>query len=551
MKRERLWKLASALLAGASIAACGGGPTPGAPGGGSEATSSGSGSGAGSSGGTSTSPGGQGGGEQSSAQAGLPIGVQPVEGTPVADVAVQPAMFPSPAVSVATLPEHPPFTRTWYVSPEGSDTAEGSEGAPFQTLMKAISVAGPGERIQVGPGTYAEQVVIDEQAQAGRKDAPITIEGHGNPTLVPGGAGSSVVQVSRPYWILDGLEVDVQRQAKFGVTFSGETEGSVLANSDVHDGAFGGGVNTSGGAHDVLIQNNHIHHIWRDETDSMGVVIQPTSKNITIRNNDIHDNSADSIQCIGPEGFSTLPPADGVVIENNNLYDSRENAVDIKTCANVTIRHNRMHGFHKNPYSPHEAIAVIHMSARDVTFEGNELYDSGKAIALGGNHDGPVPTNILIQKNLIHDISLGDDQDGTAIRIENSSGAKVLNNTFANIEGPAMIFGHGTGGPTENLTVENNVVDAAVALSLGNMAPGLSMDHNLYRDGASFRVPGGEVALAGWQGQAQDVDSQAVGAPVSDGEAFLPDEAAVDRGAEVGLPFCGSAPDEGAVETGC
>jgi hypothetical protein len=162
-----------------------------------------------------------------------------------------------------------------------------------------------------------------------------------------------------------------------------------------------------------------------------------------------------------------------------------------------------------------------------------------------------VPTNVLIEKNLIHDISLGDGQDGTGIRIENSSGAQVLNNTFVDVEGPAMILGHGTGGPTERLTVENNVVDAAVALSLGGQAPGLSMNHNLYRSGARFQVPGGEVALAGWQAQAQDAASNDVGTPVADPVALTPDPAAVDQGAQVGLPFCGSAPDQGAVETGC
>ena len=544
---QRLWRFAAALSVGALIAACGGGTgAPGTPGSQPNAPA-----------GTTPSspaaptPGTPGETSGATTAGGISIGVQPVENTPIAHVAVQPAMFPSPAVTAPTLPAPPPFTRTWYVSPDGSDTADGSEGAPFQTLGKAITVAGPGERISVAAGTYAEDLDVGENAKAGQSGAPITIEGQGSPKLVPGGSGSSVVQISQPYWILDGFEIDVQKQPKFGVTFSGDTQGSVLANCDVHDGALGGGVTTSGSAHDVTIENNEIHHIWREDQDSHGVVIQPTSKNITLRNNDIHDNSADSIQCIGPEGFSDLPPADGVTIENNHLHGSRENAVDIKTCSNVTIRHNRMHDFHPSGYAPHEAIAVIHMSAKNVTFEGNELFDGGKGISLGGNHDGPVPSGVVIEKNLIHDIATAGNQDGTAIRIENSSGAKVLNNTFENVEGPALILGHGTGGATEDLTVENNVVDAPTALSLGGEAPGLKMDHNLYRAGAQFQVPGGDATLAAWQAQSQDTASKDVGTPVADPTAFTPDPAAVDQGADVGLAFCGNAPDEGAVETGC
>lgn len=541
MNTQRLRRLAAAMGLGAAMVACGGGA--GAPG---ANTPDGSPAGEGS----PSAPAAPQGGESTSA-GGIPIGVQPVENTPVAHVAVQPAMFPSPAESVPATPTPPPFTRTWYVSPSGSDTADGSQGAPFQTLGKAISVVGPGERVSVAAGTYAEAVEVGANAKAGQAGAPITLEGEGSPKLVPGGDGSSVVTVSQPYWILDGFEIDVQKQPKFGVTFSGNTQGSVLANSDVHDGALGGGVTTSGGAHDVTIENNEIHHIWREDADSHGVVIQPTSKHITVRNNDIHDNSADSIQCIGPEGFSDLAPADGVVIENNHLHGSRENAVDIKTCSNVTIRHNRMHDFHPSTYAPHEAIAVIHMSAKNVTVEGNELFDGGKGISLGGNHDGPVPQGVVIEKNVLHDLATAGGQDGTAIRIENSAGAKVLNNTFENVEGPALILGHGTGGATENLTVENNVVDAPIALSLGGEAPGLKMDHNLYRAGAQFQVPGGSATLTAWQAQSQDTASQDVGTPVSNVTAFTPDTAAVDQGADVGLPFCGQAPDEGAVETGC
>ncbi len=262
----------------------------------------------------------------------------------------------------------------------------------------------------------------------------ITIQGEGKPKLVPGAGTGAVVQFKAPCWVLDGFEIDVQSQPTYAVTFQGNTDGAVLANNEIHGGSLGGGITTYDSARGMTIENNHIHDFTRGNDDSHGIVIQPTTKKITIRNNDIHDNSGDSVQCLGPEGFSSLPPADGVVIENNHLYSNRENAVDIKTCANVIVRNNRMHGFRMASSAKGDAV-VIHMSAKNVTVEGNDISDCGKGISIGGNHTGPVPTNIRIEKNRIHDLTTETGMEGTGIRVENSSGAKLLNNTITRTPG--------------------------------------------------------------------------------------------------------------------
>ncbi|MBZ4415974.1 nitrous oxide reductase family maturation protein NosD [Myxococcus sp. RHSTA-1-4] len=486
------------------------------------------------------------------------LGVQAVPNTPVealpahpdhaniAEPSPQPGSQASPLSAAAT----PQFSREWVVSESGNDSGDGSAAQPFRTIAKAISQANPGEVIRVLAGTYPERIVIAENAKPGTPEAKITLQGEGRPRIIPGNGGGALVQVRRPNWVVDGFEVDVQGQSFFAVTFQGDVTGSVLANSELHHGGAGAGVTTYDNATGATIENNHIHDFVKNtgNKDSHGVVVQPTSRDITVRNNDIHDNSGDSVQCLGPEGFSTLPPADGLVVENNHFYANRENAVDIKTCHRVAIRNNRMHQFRPSSTAKGDVV-VVHYSARDVTVEDNEIYDGAKGISVGGNREGPMPTGIVIRRNRVHDITNAGGGEGTGIRLENSNGTVVVNNTLTRVS-TALIIGHGTGGPTEAPVVRNNIVDAApLAVSLGAQAPGMQMGNNLFPAGAQFKEKGTLVGLEQFKSAAGDTTSTA-GAPDL-GEAFGPGVAAVDHGIDVGLPFCGAGPDIGAVEMGC
>lgn len=50
---------------------------------------------------------------------------------------------------------------TWYVRPKGKDSNAGTSGsAAFKTISKALSVAGPGDTIYIGGGTYKENLAI-------------------------------------------------------------------------------------------------------------------------------------------------------------------------------------------------------------------------------------------------------------------------------------------------------------------------------------------------------------------------------------------------------
>ncbi|HET9449392.1 MAG TPA: hypothetical protein VFO83_00840, partial [Aggregicoccus sp.] len=118
------------------------------------------------------------------------------------------------------------------------------------------------------------------------------------------------------------------------------------------------------------------------------------------------------------------------------------------------------------------------------------------------------------------------------------------------IAGTALLLGHGTGGPTKDLTVQNNILDGDdTVVSLGTQRPGLKMGANLYA-AAKFETGGDSAELEAFKAEAGDSTST-VGSPGLDTRTFAPGSAAVDKGTDVKLEFCGAAPDIGAVETGC
>ncbi|AKQ67047.1 putative lipoprotein [Myxococcus hansupus] len=488
-----------------------------------------------------------------------PVGVQAVAGTPVAalpdhsDHANIEDPSPQPAVTATAMsvPEAPPiYTREWVVSTAGNDDGDGSAAQPLRTINKAVGLASPGELIRVLAGTYAERIIIGDAAKPGTADAKITLQGEGSPRIVLGPGEHGLVQVRQPHWIIDGFEIDMEGQTPFAVTFEGDVTGSMLVNSDLHGGTGGGAVTTFNNATGPTIENNHIHDFVKTtgNEDSHGVVVQPTSRNVTVRNNDIHDVSGDSVQCLGPEGFSGLPPAEDLLIENNHFYANRENAVDIKTCYGVTLRNNRMHQFLPSSTARGDVV-VIHYSASNILVEDNEIYDGAKGIAVGGNHDGAMPNGVVIRRNRVHDITEAGGGEGTAIRLENSKGTTVVNNTVSRAA-TALIIGHGTGGPTESPVVKNNIfAEAPVAVNMGPMAPGMNMGNNLFPAGAQFKQAGVAMDLAAYQAATGDTTSRT--GPADLGAAFSPGPMAQGAGVDIGMPFCGAAPDIGAVQLGC
>ena len=148
-------------------------------------------------------------------------------------------------------------------------------------------------------------------------------------------------------------------------------------------------------------------------------------------------------------------------MEDNHFYANRENAVDIKTCHDVTIRNNRMHRLPAVRHGQGRRGRGALLRAATSSWRTTTSTTRARASPWAATARAPCPRGIVIRRNRVHDITNEGGGEGTGIRLENSKGTLVVNNTITRVATAALILGHGTGGPTQNLTVvQNNIIDA-------------------------------------------------------------------------------------------
>jgi parallel beta-helix repeat protein len=103
------------------------------------------------------------------------------------------------------------FCATWYVAPNGSDTAAGTAAeAPLQSVQRAVQRAAPGDTILLRAGTYREQIEVNK---GGSADKPLTIGAY--KAEIPVLKGSDLVTGWEPHqgaiWKKTGWSVNSQQ----------------------------------------------------------------------------------------------------------------------------------------------------------------------------------------------------------------------------------------------------------------------------------------------------------------------------------------------------
>lgn len=158
-----------------------------------------------------------------------------------------------------------------YVATTGSDTNPGTQDAPFLTISRADTVAGPGSTIHMAPGTYKVYAPAAHDAgittlRSGTASARIrylsTIKRAAKIVL----SGTGMAWNSKGSYVdIDGF--DVSGSGRLGILAEGSN--LVIRNNFIHDLMVSGGCNGSGGAAidtygpggDVLIDANVIRNI--------------------------------------------------------------------------------------------------------------------------------------------------------------------------------------------------------------------------------------------------------------------------------------------------
>jgi hypothetical protein len=131
-----------------------------------------------------------------------------------------------------------PASRSFYVAPNGVDTAKGTEAAPFRTLERATRAASqPGTTVWVAPGTYAG----------------------GFQSTASGAPSARIAYVSTTRW---GARVVPDPSSNIRVGWDNRGAHVSIIGFEVDgggEGAWSHGIYTGGSY--SLIQENHVHHI--------------------------------------------------------------------------------------------------------------------------------------------------------------------------------------------------------------------------------------------------------------------------------------------------
>ncbi|WNG28219.1 DUF1565 domain-containing protein [Cystobacter fuscus] len=473
------------------------------------------------------------------------------------------AAFPS-ELSMSAAAATPEFSRVLWVSPSGQDTAAGTESAPFRTVAKALSQVKPGEAIFLKSGTYTERPRLEEKGGSSSLYLTLKAAPDAKPVFKGGtGAKTPLLDVRGAYWRVEGITFDAAGDKAFAAYWRGEgAHHGILRGCTLKNGTEGAGVYVADKARDVLIEGNSISNFQRAGDDSHGVCVQTNSKNVIVRANDIHHNSGDGVQCLSSEGGATEEgtPFDNLLVEDNDLHENHENGVDIKTCTHVTLRGNRVWGHRRTPSSAGEGV-VVHLSARDVTIEDNEVRDNGRGIQIGGIRQGEPPTHIVLRRNRVFDGYNAESNDGSGIRVDAAIDVKVDNNTVWNMPAYGLIVGNGETGASQGVRVRNNILGAcsAATVRLGTTLQDTAFDGNLYaalKGAAVLRKGGSYLNLTAWRSStgwdAHSLDASPAFRSGATADFWLDlASPARDAGLSLGDTYCGQGPDIGARESDC
>jgi hypothetical protein len=386
----------------------------------------------------------------------------------------------------------------FFVSPAGSDSNDGSAGAPWLTLQHAANVVYPGDVVDARPGHYAGFAI----PTSGTAGAPIVF------TAEPGAI------IDRPV-TRDGVTAGINALGTSFITISGFT---VAARPG--DPAWTAGIRVGGIVPDQPAPNWALGNVVAGNTVRLRVV-PPGDTSTGGDRAGIFADWQDGLQVVGNTvsgGWES-----GVAISNSARdYVVRGN--EISDVGGTGIRNDGVLA----PFVP-----GINTNA---AIEGNTIHDVGSGIggpAIGA--DGL--QNSIVRNNLVYHAH----GTGLSFAMVNASGGSkddlIVNNTVVMAADAAGAAFRVAKGPNTGLTVLNNIfltenpnrkISGAYSYSV-DTTTGSTFDHNLVTDPVARHV-----SLRKWRKQGFDTHSIAVPAGTLSG-VFV-DPAANDYHLATGSP---------------
>jgi hypothetical protein len=257
----------------------------------------------------------------------------------------------------------------YYVDPSGSDSGGGTSAAPFRTIQRAADVAGPGDTVLVGPGAYTGSGRVVSITQSGTPGAWITF-------------------LSEQKWkaVIDGREGTSLEGWYFGPGV-GYVRVEGFEIRDLYEHAFD---TYGGGVHDLLIVQNHVHHIGRNCTDThngrTGASLGASSRRVTLDGNVWHD-------------IGRFAPGENGCSPKTEYYQNHDHGIYVADADEIVITNNVFYNFRRgwavHRYYSRGSVAHGLLIANN-TFVGKNPYREGQIILA-------TPTaGLRVENNIFH-----------------------------------------------------------------------------------------------------------------------------------------------------
>ncbi|MEA2520491.1 MAG: hypothetical protein QOI81_137 [Actinomycetota bacterium] len=424
--------------------------------------------------------------------------------------------------------------RTFWVAPNGSDSASGSEADPWRTIQHGASTAPPGATVYVRSGVYHE--LVDVEVSGNPTDGPIVFRNAPGDHPILDGTGLAVPTSFRGLFSIDGRRyVTVQgfeirnyttAQAghdPVGIWVTGASDHIQILDNRVHNietnvqdtnGGDAHGIAVYGTDSDhpidaVTIDGNQVYDCKLGSSES--VVINGNVTGFAVTHNSVHDNNNIGIDVIGYEGKASDPSVDVArdgVVSDNLVY-------------NIDSYGNPAYGTDRS------ANGIYVDGGRDIIVERNTIHDVNIGMEFASEHAGRSTSYVTARDNVVYHASvIGLAIGGYDTKRGNTEHCIIVNNTFYQDKGVELLVQFNT---RDNI-IENNIVVATSSRRfLENryrQTYGNIIDRNLY-----FAPGGGDTGSWEWKGTTYTTFAAYVRATGNDRNSVVADPRFVDPGA--------------------
>lgn len=348
---------------------------------------------------------------------------------------------PEPAQTAVSAPQ--PSAKDYYVSVNGDDANAGDEASPWRHIQVALDRVDAGSTVHVMAGIYNESVTFPHSGSA--DGGYITLQNYadhapiidGTDLPIDGETGLVVVE-NQAYVKLIGFEIRNLKTGgdpdafPAGIWIRGNGSFIEIRNNNVHDienscaecGAHGIAVygrDPDASINNIIIDGNEVHHGKFGWSESL--VLNGNVEKFTVANNSVHDNDNIGIDLIGHEGQNPNPEVDrardGVVVGNlvynidsfgNPAYGNERSAggIYVDGGTNILIERNIIHDANLGVELASEWAGK---NTSHITLRNNFIYNNTQAgIAIGGYDEerGSTEDSVIVNNTLYHNATAGD-----------------------------------------------------------------------------------------------------------------------------------------------